>query len=84
MTGNADHKHLCSEFGENIGDGYVETGHFKSLGAPVGDRESIEAFVKERVEKIRAILQKAGELDNAHCMFYEPAWVTVRLIMPYA
>ena len=70
LVGNIDHKHLYAEFGENNGDGYVESGNFKFLGAPVGDRAFIESFMKDRLEKSRMILEKAGKLDHPRCALH--------------
>ena len=75
VKGDGDRRHLDSEFGSNNGDGYVETGNFK-------DREYIDAFVRERVAKSRAILEKAGKLEPElrSPYFDELVWVTVRSI----
>ena len=57
VKGNRDHAQLFPESGTNNLDGYIDSGNYKFLGAPVGARAYVEEFVRGRVLKGRTILE---------------------------
>ena len=49
-AGNREPAHLFKDYQGADGDGYVESGNFKFLGAPVGYQAFVEKIMKETID----------------------------------